>query len=156
MSSDAGLLLLHKFIDKLGLHSLLKNCFKTTDKANRQHLDHEILLQKIYQICAGYFTDKVSDELLIDPTLTTCLEKKRLASQPTISRFGSRLDEITLEQLNKITCSLRKRVYSVIPPQRVLLDLDSTLLPIYGKQEGEAFNYHYSAHGYHPLFVTMV
>ena len=101
MSSDAGLLLLHKFIDKLDLHSLLKNCFKTTDKANRQHLDHEILLQKIYQICAGYFTDDVSDELSIDPTLTTCLEKKRLASQPTISRFGSRLDEITLGQFHR-------------------------------------------------------
>ena len=98
LSSDAGLLLLHKFIDKLDLNSLLKSCFKTTDKANRQHLDHEILLQKIYQICAGYFTDDVSDELSIDPVLTTCLEKNRLVSQPTISRFGSRLDEITLEQ----------------------------------------------------------
>jgi len=151
LSSDAGLLLLNEFIDKLGLHSLLKSCFKTTDKAIRQHLDHEILLQKIYQICAGYFTDDVSDELSTDPVLTTCLEKKRLASQPTISRFGSRLDEITLEQLHEITCTLRKRVYSVINPPRVLLDLDSTLLPTYGKQEGEAFNYHYSAHGYHPL-----
>jgi hypothetical protein len=33
----------------------------------------------------------------------------------------------------------------------VLLDLDSTLLNTYGKQEGEGFNFHYSAHGYHPL-----
>jgi hypothetical protein len=151
LSSDAGLLLLHKFIDKLGFQSLLKRCFKTTDSAKRQHLDHEILLQKIYQICAGYFTDDVSDELSTDPVLTTCLEKDRLASQPTISRFGSRLDGVTLEQLHEITCTLRKRVYSVSHPQRVLLDLDSTLLKTYGKQEGEAFNYHYSAHGYHPL-----
>ena len=127
LSSDAGLLLLNEFIDKLGLNALLKNRFKTTDKAKRQHLDDKILLQKIYQICAGYFTDDVSDELSTDPVLTTCLGKKRLASQPTISRFGSRLDEITLEQLHKITCSLRKRIYSVIHPPRVLLDLDSTL-----------------------------
>ena len=28
LSSDAGLLLFNKFIDKLGLHSLLKSCFK--------------------------------------------------------------------------------------------------------------------------------
>jgi hypothetical protein len=151
LSSDTGLLLFHEFINKFGLNSLLKSCFKTTDKARRQHLDDEILLQKIYQICAGYFTDDVSDELSTDPVLTTCLGKKHLASQPTISRFGSRLDEITLEQFQKITSALRKRVYSVIHPQRVLLDLDSTLLPTYGKQEGEAFNYHYSAHGYHPL-----
>jgi hypothetical protein len=33
----------------------------------------------------------------------------------------------------------------------VLLDIDSTLFSTYGGQEGEAFNYHYSSHGYHPL-----
>lgn len=33
----------------------------------------------------------------------------------------------------------------------MLFDLDSTLLNTYGHQEGEAFNYHYQAHGYHPL-----
>lgn len=33
----------------------------------------------------------------------------------------------------------------------MLFDIDSTLLDTYGKQEGEAFNYHYQAHGYHPL-----
>ena len=33
----------------------------------------------------------------------------------------------------------------------MLFDLDSTLLNTYGKQEGEAFNFHYMAHGYHPL-----
>jgi len=151
LSSDSGLLLLHEFIDKLGLRQLLKNYFKTNDKANRQHLDDEILLQKIYQICAGYFTDDAADDLSTDPVLTTCLEKERLASQPTISRFGSRLDEITMEQFHIITSALRKRIYSIVPPPRILLDLDSTLLPTHGEQEGEAFNYHYSAHGYHPL-----
>ena len=151
LSSDAGLLLLHEFIEKLGVPLLFKQCFKTIDKARRQHLDDQILLQKIYQTCAGYFTDDVSDELSSDPVFTTCLGKSRLASQPTISRFGSRLDEITLKQLHKITCDLRKRIYSIAHPPRVLLDLDSTLLLTYGNQEGEAFNYHYSAHGYHPL-----
>lgn len=33
----------------------------------------------------------------------------------------------------------------------MLFDLDSTLLDTYGKQEGEGFNFHYQAHGYHPL-----
>ena len=76
LSSDAGLLLLHEFVDKLGLHQLLKNSFKTTDKAKRQHLDDEILLQKIYQFCSGYFTDNGFDELSTDPVFTTLLGKK--------------------------------------------------------------------------------
>lgn len=33
----------------------------------------------------------------------------------------------------------------------MLLDLDSTLFGTHGKQEGEGFNFHYQAHGYHPL-----
>lgn len=33
----------------------------------------------------------------------------------------------------------------------MLFDIDSTLLDTYGNQEGEGFNYHYQAHGYHPL-----
>lgn len=33
----------------------------------------------------------------------------------------------------------------------MLFDLDSTLLSTYGHQEGEGFNFHYQAHGYHPL-----
>ncbi len=36
-------------------------------------------------------------------------------------------------------------------PQAVILDLDSTLLDAYGRQEGRAFNFHYQSHGYHPL-----
>ncbi len=33
----------------------------------------------------------------------------------------------------------------------MLFDIDSTLLDTYGNQEGEGFNCHYQAHGYHPL-----
>ena len=33
----------------------------------------------------------------------------------------------------------------------MLLDLDSTLFGTYGNQKGEGFNFHYQAHGYHPL-----
>lgn len=33
----------------------------------------------------------------------------------------------------------------------MILDLDSTLLAAYGKQEDRAFNFHYQSNGYHPL-----
>jgi len=36
-------------------------------------------------------------------------------------------------------------------PEAIILDLDSTLLNAYGKQEGRAFNFHYHSNGYHPL-----
>ena len=79
------------------------------------------------------------------------LEKDTLASQPTVSRFFNRMDEDTLNQLLMIGRILRKRVYRIQMPQAVILDLDSTLLDAYGKQEGRAFNFHYRSNGYHPL-----
>ena len=55
------------------------------------------------------------------------------------------MDEDTLNQFLTIGRILRKRVYSIQMPQAVILDLDSTLLDAYGKQEG------YQSNGYHPL-----
>ena len=87
----------------------------------------------IYMIMAGYFEDDASDELTKDPI------------------FFNRMDEDTLKQFQEISQILRTRIYNIQMPQAVILDLDSTLLAAYGKQEGRAFNFHYRSNGYHPL-----
>ena len=152
LSSDAGLLLIKEFISKLGIERLLNRSFKTNDSAVfRYHTDRDNLLQMIYMIMVGYFEDDASDELTKDPIFKAVLEKSALASQPTVSRFFNRMDEDTLKQFQEISQILRKRIYSIQMPQAVILDLDSTLLAAYGKQEGRAFNFHYRSNGYHPL-----
>lgn len=151
LSSDAGLLLIKEFICKIELDKLVEQHFQTDDKTVRTHKDAQNLLQKIYQQLAGYFTDDDSDELTNDPIFTNLLDKDSLASQPTMSRFFNRMDDITLMQFDWILYLLRKKIYSICKPEMVLLDIDSTLFDTFGKQEGEGFNYHYSNHGYHPL-----
>jgi hypothetical protein len=61
------------------------------------------------------------------------------------------MDEDALKQFDIIGQAMWDTAYSVRHPGFMLFDLDSTLLNAYGNQEGEAFNYHYQAHGYHPL-----
>ena len=152
LSSDAGLLLIKEFVNKLGIDKLLSSVSKTNDPALfRYHTDQENLLQMIYMIIAGYFEDDASDELTNDPVFKSVLEKDALASQPTVSRFFNRTDEDTLNQFLTIGRMLRKKIYSIQVPQAVILDLDSTLLDAYGRQEGRAFNFHYQSNGYHPL-----
>ena len=152
LSSDAGLLLIKEFISKLGIDTLLEKAFKTNDPALfRYHSDPKNLLQMIYMIIAGYFEDDASDELTNDPVFKSVLEKDALASQPTVSRFFNRMDEDTLNQFLAIARVLRRKIYSIQMPQAVILDLDSTLLDAYGRQEGRAFNFHYQSNGYHPL-----
>lgn len=152
LSSDAGLLLIKEFAAKIGLIRLVEELFKTNGASWRQyHKDSENLLQMIFQIIAGYFEDDCADELTYEPVFTEILQKPNLASQPTISRFWNRMDTTTLEQLNEINACMRDVIYSIKHPEHMLFDLDSTLLNAYGHQEGEGFNYHYQAHGYHPL-----
>lgn len=151
LSSDGGLLLIKEFAARIGLIRLIKKLFKTNDPAIRHHTDPDNLMQVVYQIIAAYFEDDCADELKNDPVLTAILEKEKLASQPTLSRFWNRMDEGTLLQFDMIAETMREAIYSVNPPEQILFDLDSTLLDTFGMQEGEGFNFHYQAHGYHPL-----
>ncbi|GAA0772421.1 hypothetical protein GCM10008908_18650 [Clostridium subterminale] len=117
LTSEEGLLLIKEFINKLGFVKLLKTDFKTKDTAIfRHHKDAENLLQMIYQIIMVYFEDDCADELTIDPVFTAKLEKKSLASQPTLSRFFNRIDESFLEQFHELMAKFRKIVYTVKAP----------------------------------------
>ena len=152
LSSDSELLLIKEFAEKIGLVQLVYQLFQTNDSATfRIHIDPENLLQMIYQIIAAYFEDDCSDELTVDPVFKAILNKPMLASQPTISRFFNRMDQTTLKQFDHIDSKMREIIYTIQSPEQMVFDLDSTLLNTYGEQEGEAFNYHYQAHGYHPL-----
>ena len=153
LSSDSGMLLIHEFAQKLGLENILKQDFSTNDNKVRKHTDSKNAMQKIYQLIAGYFQDDDSDELISDPIFTTILDKKSLASQPTMSRFTNRCDEICLYQFDLIAQKLRQKVYSLKKPKHLLIDIDSSLFPTYGSQEGNSYNTHYSDYGYHPLLA---
>lgn len=153
LSSDAGLIPINEFACKIGFSQLIQSHFKTNDTALRFHKDNENAMQKIYQIIAGYFQDDDADELTTDPVFTSVLGKKKLASQPTMSRFTNRCDDICLMQFEQIAQELRHRIYSIKKPKQVLIDIDSTLFATFGKQEGNDYNQHYSDYGYHPLLA---
>ena len=152
LSSDSGLLLIREFVAKIGLLSYIGKVFHTNDPAKKRlHKDADNLMQIIYQIISGYFEDDCADELTNDPIMTAVLDKDRLASQPTLSRFWNRMDQLTLDQLNEIYRAMRKAVYAIDRPEFMVFDLDTTLLNTYGNQEDAEFNFHYQSIGYHPF-----
>ena len=107
----------------------------------------------MYTTIAGYSTDDHSDSLRHDPVFTRILGKKALASQPTISRFVHSLNEHSIESYNRLLLDLFEKGNYPKKTKQIVLDLDSTLFPTFGKQEGSEFNYHYSSKGYHPLML---
>lgn len=154
LSSDAGMIPINEFARKIGFDKTIRSCFKTKDTALfRYHTDVDIMMQKIYQSIAAYFQDDDSDELITDPVFNSILNKNGLASQPTMSRFFNRCDEICLMQFEQIQQELRRKIYSIQRPEHILIDIDSTLFATYGNQEGNNYNQHYSDYGYHPLLA---
>lgn len=152
LSSDSGLLLLYEYINKLNIPSIIAENF-STDTKQRIHSDSSILMQRIFQNIAGYFQDDDADELAFDPIFAQILSKERLASQPTISRFMNRLDDICIMQMDVLHQLLREKIYSYEHPEQIILDVDSTLFTTYGSQEGSSYNTHYQNVGFHPLLV---
>ena len=152
MTSDAGLALLNEFMGAIGFSRMAKDAFgqscslKTYDNA-------DLLAQKILMLLCGYGTDDEADHLAHDPMFRLLLGKKRLASQPTLSRFVRRLDESSVHHMEKLNWNLLRLAYQRKPPENIVLDVDTTLLPTYGKQEGGAYVYHYDAVGFHPIAV---
>lgn len=151
LSSKCGLLPIGQFMDNMGITSFLKENFSDGSHRLKRHNDADILLQLIYQNLGGYFTDDYADHLAYEPVMTTVLHKNRLASQPTISRFWHRLNDVSLIIANSSLKFMRSQAYLVQRPSEVIFDIDTTILPTYGKQSGGEFIHHYQEVGYHPM-----
>jgi hypothetical protein len=61
--------------------------------------------------------------------------------------------EENLGGLAAINRELIAKAESLGAPQRVVLDMDSTEIPVYGQQENSAYNGHFESTCYHPLLL---
>lgn len=153
LTSDAGLLLYKEFDSKIGLSKAVEELLVVKDSVlHRDHPNSDVVLQKIYQHLAGYHTDNHADDLCNEPLLTMMLEKERLASQPTISRFFEKSGMDTVKSLQQINDLLQNSIVRSHKQEQFMLDFDSSGFAAYGKQHGANYNHHYQQHGFHPLF----
>ena len=58
-----------------------------------------------------------------------------------------------LAGLEAINRELIAKAEGIDSPQRVVLDMDSTEIPVYGQQEHSAYNGHFESTCYHPLLL---
>lgn len=150
MTSNAGISTIGEFINNIRLPEVLSNHFREYS-INRQYGDDQIILQKIMLCIAGYYTDDAADYLAKDPMLTRACHMDRLASQPTMSRFNNRASYSKLIDAESVLKYLRDVAYTLKPQSRVIMDIDTTILPTYGSQDGGEYVHHYDAVGYHPI-----
>lgn len=179
ITSDGGVVLLHKVDRKFGLVRRLAECF--TDHRDPELIEHgveELLRQRVFGICCGYEDLNDHSTLRDDPLLAAVVGKgdplgrdrrerkdrgHPLASPSTLNRLELTPADATADS------RYRKVVYDgealadffvdaymdAQPkrPREIILDLDATDDLIHGTQEGRFFHGYYGNYCYLPLYI---
>lgn len=159
LTSDGGLLWLRDADDALGLCSSLAAVIPDWRTGPVRHSLEMLVRQRVLQIACGYEDQNDATTLRSDPLLKlVCdrlpLDDADLASQATLSRLENAVDRRTCYQLAValVGIYLQAREDQGVPTH-LLLDLDGTDDPTYGKQEGTAYHGYFRQHMYHPLLI---
>ena len=159
ISSDAGLLVFRELDEKFGLTQLGGNeLFDFRTGSNVRHSMTSLLRQSIYGRLAGYEDLNDADRLSVDPVMRRIVGgraiDKQAASTSLMGRFETDVltDLGNLEALANLSGRWIDKIHRCKPIKRLILDLDSSVSPVYGQQEGTAYNGHFACDCYHPLF----
>jgi Transposase DDE domain group 1 len=108
---------------------------------------------------AGYEDVNDADRLARDPAMRWVVGGRAVhdcaASASQMGRFETEwlASDENLAALADLPGRWIDRVHGRQSPRTIVLDMDSSVSPTYGDQEGTAYNGHYACTCYHPLFV---
>ena len=148
-----GMKLLKDFIDHITVLEDLKNV-NLPQPGSNAGFDPSVIVQGFWlSIFTGASRYIHADWLRYDETLQQIFELKRLPSQSTYSRF---FHKFSWARNNAVFPKLQQRFLEQINVGVLTIDLDSTVITRYGKQEGAAIGYNPKKQGrpsHHPLIA---
>jgi hypothetical protein len=172
ITSDGGALLLRETDIALSMSEQVAACF--TDGRDQNSVVHKIetlVAQRIHGMALGYEDLNDHDDLRHDMALgflSDSTEPKRkncaiLAGKSTLNRLecsassanlNSRYHKfsVDMEAMQKVFVSFFLRSRQQIP-DKIILDLDCTDVPLHGDQEGKFFHGYYRCYCYMPLYI---
>jgi len=179
VTSDGGGLLLREVEAKFHLVEQFARCF--TDHRDPELVEHtltDLLKQRVFGLCLGYEDLIDHDRLRCDLLLAVLVDKKdpqggdrvrardrgkALAGKSTLNRLEltpvragarSRYKKIVahLDAMQRFLVEAFVQQH-VVPPERIVLDLDTTDFPLHGHQLGRFFHGYYDEYCYLPLYV---
>ncbi|MGD0200774.1 MAG: transposase, partial [Bryobacteraceae bacterium] len=159
VTSDGGLLLVRELDERLGLSELISEHLTDSRGKNTQLPMADLLRQAVYSRLAGYEDVNDAERLAQDPTFRLMgserIWERGAALTSRLQSFETELltQEENLSGLAVINRELVARAEAIDSPQRVVLDMDSTEIPVYGQQENSAYNGHFESTCYHPLLL---
>lgn len=159
VSSDGGLLAYRDVDDALDLTAAAGAMLKEwRTGTNVRHSMTALLRQSIYGRLAGYDDLNDADRLAVDPVMRQVVGGRAMLKQAaSTSQMGHFETEVltrsdNLAALMELSGKWIEQAQHRRPPDRIVLDLDSSVSETHGQQEGSAYNGYFECTCYHPLF----
>ncbi len=159
VTSDAGLLLFRELDEALGLTDMVSELlWETRTGKNITHTQLGQFRQSIFSRAAAYEDTNDAERLCRDPTIRQVVGKRVKAQKAASRSQMGRFETVVLTHLENLRVLMDlsgmwiDRVCRRKPPKKLILDLDSSVSPTHGLQEGSAYNGHFECTCYHPIF----
>jgi hypothetical protein len=159
VTSDGGLLMVRELDERLGFGELIQRHLTDDRKKNTQLPLADLVRQSVYSRLAGYEDVNDAERLSQDPAF------RLIGSESVLERgaaLTSRLQSFETELLTQaenlaglaaLNRELVAKGEAIDSRRRVVLDMDSTEIPVYGHQGQSAHNGHFESTCYHPLLL---
>ena len=158
LTSDAGLLPLRQFDERIGL--TLQFAAALHDPRDPDLTEHSFLAMvrmRLFGILADYEDQNDHDTLRADPVFKLITGRSPddadLASQPTLSRFENAIDCPSLKRLRDVFIDQFIASFAT-PPRRLTFDIDAVDDPAHGAQQLVLFHGYFEQYQYFPLVIT--
>jgi hypothetical protein len=160
VTSDGGLIVIRELDERLGLGYLIAEHLSDARRGkNTQLPSADLFRQSVYSRMAGYEDVNDAERLSQDPAFRLIGSEKvwdrGVALTSRLQTFETEMlaAEENFAGLVGINRDLIAKVEALDSQQRVVLDMDSTEIPVYGQQENSAYNGHFESTCYHPLLL---
>src|SRR5215831_5497319 len=149
-----GVYLLHRFLTRIGFKRALGQDLHLVQRNNR-YSGGEMLLALLYPMFLGLERIEMTSLLRENGVFQYLAGLPSYPNLTTLRRFLLRVAPTTLPRLRALHDRfLRRMTLLPSPPGRIIFDVDSTVLVVYGKQEQARIGYNPLKRGrpsYHPL-----
>jgi hypothetical protein len=160
LSSDGGLLVMREMDDALGLSNLAAMALRDTRRGkNTVHRLDGLFRQSVFGRLAGYEDVNDADRLTLDPVMRQVVGGRAVDAQAASASQMGRFETETLalpenrEALADLNGQWIDRFHDGNGLKFIVLDMDSSVSPTHGDQEGSAWNGHFDCTCYHPNFL---